>query len=97
MGLTVHFKLAAPADCSAAQAKRLVESMRRVALRFQREGLVDRVLPMSSEATTLRRFARDWLILPVPGEENTSTGVEVRPAVLLRHPRRSHFEDQTLA
>jgi hypothetical protein len=80
MGLTVHFKLAAPADGSAAPAKRLVESMRRVALRFQREGLVDRVLPTSSEATTLRRFARDWLILPVPGEENTSTGVEVCPA-----------------
>src|SRR5206468_2641268 len=33
-----------------------------------------------SEAITLRRFARDWLILPVPGEENTSTGVEVCPA-----------------
>lgn len=80
MGLTVHFKLAASADCSAAQAKRLVESMRRVALRFQREGLVDGVLPISSEATTLRRFARDWLILPVPGEENTSAGAEVCPA-----------------
>lgn len=80
MGLTVHFKLAAPAECSAAQAKRLVESMRRVALRFQREGLLDRVLPISSEATTLRRFARDWLMLPVPGEENTATGVEVCPA-----------------
>jgi hypothetical protein len=79
MGLTVHFKLAAPADGSAVQAKRLVESMRRVALRFQREGLVDRVLPITLEATTLRRFARDWLILPVTGEENTSTGVEVSP------------------
>ncbi len=80
MGLTVHFKLAAPADCSAAQAKRLVESMRRVAVRFQREGLVDKVLPITSEAKTLRQFARDWLILPVPGEGNTSTGVEVCPA-----------------
>ena len=80
MGLTVHFKLAAPADCSAAQAKRLVESMRRVALRFQREGLVDKVFPLSSEATTLRRFALDWLVLPLPGEEDTFTGVEVCPA-----------------
>jgi hypothetical protein len=80
MGLTVHFKLAATADGSAAQAKRLVESMRRVALRFQREGLVDKVLPITSEATTLQRFGRDWLILPVPGQENTSTGVEVCPA-----------------
>jgi len=79
MGLTVHFKLAASADCSAAQAKRLVESMRRVAGRFYIEGLVDRVHPMTSDAKTLRRFACDWLILPVPGEENTSTGVEGLP------------------
>jgi len=80
MGLTVHFKLAAPAGDTEAQAKRLVESMRRVALRFQREGLVDKVLPITSEATTLRRFGRDWLILPVLGQENTSTGAEVCPA-----------------
>jgi hypothetical protein len=80
MGLTVHFKLAVPADRSAAQSKQLVESMRRVALRFQHEGLVDRVLPITAEAATLRRFARDWLILPVPGKLNTSTGVEVSPA-----------------
>lgn len=80
MGLTVHFKLVAPVADSAAQAKRLVESMRRVALRFQREVRVDKVLPITSEATTLRRFARDWLILSVPGEENTSAGVEVCPA-----------------
>jgi hypothetical protein len=79
MGLTVHFKLAAVADGSAAQAKRLVESMRRVALRFQREGLVDKVLPITSDTKALRRFGRDWLILPVPGEKNTSTGVEVCP------------------
>jgi hypothetical protein len=80
MGLTVHFKLAAPAGDTEAQAKKLVESMRRVALRFQREGLVDKVLPITSAATTLGRFARGWLILPVPGKENTSTGVEVCPA-----------------
>ena len=79
MGLTVHFKLAAPADGRAAQAKRLVESMRRMALRFQREGLVDTVLPITSAATTIRQFACDWLILPVPGAENTATGVEVCP------------------
>ena len=79
MGLTVHFKLAAAVAGGATTAKRPVEAMRRVALRFQREGLVDRVLPITAEAATLRRFARDWLILPVPGKENTSTGVEVSP------------------
>ena len=79
MGLTVHFKLAAPADCSAAQAKQGVESMRRVALRFYREGLVERVHPITVDGKTLRRIGCDWLILPVPGQANTSTGVEVYP------------------
>lgn len=79
MGLTVHFKLAAPAAVTGAQAKTLVESMRRVALRFYCEGLVDRVQPITSDAKTLRRSACDWLILPVPGEENTSTGAEIFP------------------
>src|ERR1035437_8506040 len=79
MGLTVHFKLAAPAGVTEAKAKQLVESMRRVALRFYCEGLVDHVRPVTSDTKTLRQFARDWLILPVPGEENTSTGVEVWP------------------
>ncbi|HAO80821.1 MAG TPA: hypothetical protein DCQ92_17990 [Verrucomicrobia subdivision 3 bacterium] len=79
MGLTVHFKLAAPAGVTEAKAKQLVESMRRVALRFYCEGLVDHVRPVISDAKTLRQFARDWLILPVPGGENTSTGVEVWP------------------
>ena len=79
MGLTIHFKLAAPAGCNAAQAKRLVESMRRVAGRYYIEGLADRVHPITSDPKTLRRFGCDWLLLPVPGENNTSTGVEARP------------------
>lgn len=79
MGLTVHYKLAAPKGCGAAQAKQMVESMRRVARRFYIEGLVDRVLPVMTDAKTLRRFACDWLILPVAGEENTSTGAELLP------------------
>ncbi|HZL79828.1 MAG TPA: hypothetical protein VFC17_13410 [Candidatus Limnocylindrales bacterium] len=79
MGLTVHFKLAAPAGVTEAKAQQLVESMRRVALRFYCEGLVDHVRSITSDAKTLRHFGCDWLILPVPGEENTSTGVEVWP------------------
>lgn len=80
MGLTVHFKLAAPAGFTGTQAKRLVESMRRVALRFHGEGLVDRVQPITSDAKTLRHFGSDWLILPVPGKENTTIGVEIFPS-----------------
>jgi len=79
MGLTVHFKLAASASVDAAHVKKLVVSLRRAALRFERESLVDEVLPITSDAKTLQRFAGDWLMLPVPGMENTSTGVEVLP------------------
>jgi hypothetical protein len=53
--------------------------MRRQAGRFYMEGLVDRVHPIIFDLKTLRRFAGDWLILPVPGMANTSTGVEVLP------------------
>ena len=49
MGLTVHFKLAAPAGTTEAQAKKLVENMRRVAVRFYIEGLVNRVHPITSD------------------------------------------------
>lgn len=79
MGLTVHFNLDAPGHCIAAQVRKHVMSLRRLALVFQQEGLVDRVHPIVSDVEALRRFARHWLILPVPGEENTSTGVEVSP------------------
>jgi hypothetical protein len=79
MGLTVHYKLAASAGCTEAEAKKLVGSLRRVAGHFHMEGLVDRVGPITADAKTLQQFARDWLILSVPGLENTSTGVELLP------------------
>jgi len=79
MGLTVHYKLASSAGCTGAEAKKHVEFMRRAAQRFCLEGRVDRVGPVTSDATILRRYACDWLILPVPGEENTSTGAEILP------------------
>lgn len=79
MGLTVHFKLAATAGGAEVEAKQLVESMRRVAGHFYIEGLVDRVGPITADTKMLRQFAPDWLILPLPGLENTSTGVVVSP------------------
>lgn len=57
----------------------MVASFHRVAVSFQRAGRVDKVFPVTSDAVTLRRYACDWLILPVPGEENTSTGAEILP------------------
>src|ERR1017187_6434050 len=53
--------------------------MRRVAGRFYIEGLVDRVHPIMTDAKTLRRLGCDYLILPVAGERNTSTWVDVFP------------------
>ncbi len=79
MGITIHFELTAAADVTAARAKQMVSSLYRIALNFKREGFVDDVLPIASDVETLGRFACDWLILPVPGEENTSTGAEILP------------------
>jgi hypothetical protein len=80
MGLTVQYKLAAPAGYTGAQAEKLVESMRRVALRFYCEGLVDAVSPITTDSKTLRHSACDWLILPVPGQAGSSHVVEVCPS-----------------
>jgi hypothetical protein len=79
MGLTVHYKLTAPVGTTTARARGFVTAMHRVALRFQQEGQVDAVHPIADDLETLQRFANDWLILPVPREENTSTGVEIAP------------------
>lgn len=79
MGLTVHFHLAAPAAISAADPKRLVLAAHSIARRFQREGWAERVGPVSDAPGLLKRVACDWLILPVPGEPNTSTGAEILP------------------
>src|ERR1035437_6357549 len=79
MGLTVHFKLVAPAGVTEAKANQLVESMRRVALRFYCEGLVDHVRPITSDTKTLAQFDRDWLILPVPGGDNACPDAEGLP------------------
>jgi len=79
MGLTVHYKLAAPRGLTESQAKKLVNALHRLASRFQSEGLVDKVGSITSDAPRLERSACDWVTLPVPGQENTFTGVEVLP------------------
>jgi len=79
MGLTVHYQLAAPAVATEAEAGKLVAAMRGVALRFHAEGLVDRVHPIITDELLLGKVACRWRFLPVPGEPNTSTGIEVWP------------------
>src|ERR1700722_8268470 len=79
MGLTVHFTFATPAGCAAPEAEKLVESLRQLALRFKREGLVDAVRPVTSDAKLLRRFATRRISLPIPGRPNSFTNIEVLP------------------
>jgi hypothetical protein len=79
MGLTVHFKLAPPHEGGDAKVKQWVAAMRRLALRFQREGWVDKVHPITGDPKVVQRIGLDWLILPVPGQLNTVTGAEVVP------------------
>lgn len=79
MGLTVHFKLRASSELAEPEAKQVVESLHRKAVRLQREGWVDRVHPITSDRKILDKYAIHWLMLRVPGQEFTSTGVEVLP------------------
>lgn len=79
MGLTINFQFTAAASVTAARAEEIVASWHGLAISFEREGFVDKVLPIASDLETLHQFACDWLIVPVPDEENTSTGVEILP------------------
>ena len=79
MGLTVHYQIKAPLKTSATKARQLVMAARAIAVRFQREGMVQHVGTMSTDAGSLNRFATNFLSLPVPGEPNTFTGAEVVP------------------
>jgi hypothetical protein len=80
MGLTVHFKLAAPADWDAAQAKDVVESARGVARRFHIEGRVDKVWPVAWDVKTLRRHGSRWISRPLGGGKGRFAQVEVFPS-----------------
>lgn len=78
MGLTVHFTITAPGATDAIAAKRLVLAARKIALVAQTRGDFDEVSDLrEDEHARLRSL--EWLIVPVPGFENTSTGIEVAP------------------
>lgn len=79
MGLTINFEFTAAATVTATRAKEIVTSLHHLALGFQQEGFMDQVFPIASDVETLGQFACDVLIVPVPGEEDTSTGVEILP------------------
>lgn len=77
MGLTLHYKLRAPARATDAKIRTLVDAMRTHALAFQRAGRVQSVSP-------IRKSAHDFLWLSeyliIKAGENCSRSVEV-PAV----------------
>jgi hypothetical protein len=76
MGLTIHYQLAAPADCDAARAHELVRQMRRRAQHFKQRGRVDRVLPIGSDHEALR-WAIAFRSVPHPVQANTFSGIEI--------------------
>lgn len=79
MGLTVNFEFTAADSVTAARAKEIVTLFHDLAQGITRQGFMDEVFPIASDLETLGQFACDFLILPVPGEEDTSTGVEILP------------------
>ena len=79
MGLTLHFRLTAPADFSARNAAALVRRIHARASRWAAEGRIERVLPISSDRVELDQWACAFLTLPHPEEPDTSIGVSIPP------------------
>ncbi len=82
MGLTVHYELKlkpCPDDVASARACWAVEDARRLAQQRRRKGSVDAVSPILADATALRRFGCQWLIVRMADQPSTFTGVEIHP------------------
>ncbi|MCU0772381.1 MAG: hypothetical protein MUE94_11535 [Verrucomicrobia bacterium] len=81
MGLTIHYQLR-PADSDEGvedlQARWAVEELRKLALKFKRQGRVTAVGGMDF-TPDLRRFAIEWRTRPVPGRPHAFTSEEIRP------------------
>jgi hypothetical protein len=76
MGLTIHYELAAPADCDAEQAHELVRRMRRRAQGFKQRGRVERVLPIESDREALH-WAVDFRSVPHPFKPGAFSDIEI--------------------
>lgn len=76
MGLTLHYKLRAPAGVTGAGITALVAAMHAAATALQRVGRVERVGRIGTEAEELA-WLSEWLQVPVRGEENCTRGIEV--------------------
>ena len=78
MGLTIHFKLAAPAGTDRAGAKEIVRRLRQRALRYACAGRVDAVLALDEDNQALR-WGRIWRFVPSPRRPDSSDVVELAP------------------
>jgi hypothetical protein len=79
MGLTLHYRLTAPADCSARRAAAMVWSFHDIARRWAAAGRLAAVHDISTDHTDLDRFGNEWLSRPAPDQPNTVTGLHVSP------------------
>jgi len=79
MGLTVHFKLAAPPGTDAARARELIRALRRRAQGFKQRGRVEDVLPIGDDQESLC-WATQYRPVPHPCKPGVHSGIEI-PAV----------------
>jgi hypothetical protein len=77
MGLTIHFKLAAPAETNKGGAEEIVRQLRRRALRYAADGRVDKVLALDD--AQVRRWGRTWRFFPLSGRPGLEETVELVP------------------
>ena len=78
MGLTIHFKLAAPPETNAAQAREIVRRLRQRALRDRAAGRVDAVLPLGEDTKALQ-WGRTWRCFQIRSQPEFSHTVELMP------------------
>ena len=76
MGLTLHYKLRAPAGFAEAAIPALVARMQAAATVMRRAGRIERVGKIAGDPDDLH-WLGEWLQVSVRGEENCSRGVEV--------------------
>ena len=76
MGLTLHYKLRAPAGLAEAAIPALVARMQAAATVMRRAGRIERVGKIAGDPDDLH-WLGEWLQVSVRGEENCSRGVEV--------------------
>lgn len=76
MGLTLHYKLRAPAGATDSGIAALVAAMHAAATTLRRAGRIERVGRIAAAPEDLA-WLGEWMPVPVPGETNCVRGVEV--------------------